>query len=40
MAYFLTTSDVNKDWTSKDKDKDKDNDLTHKRPGQGLKFGP
>ena len=34
-------SDVNKDWTCKDKDKDKD--LTQKNQpgqGQGLKFGP
>ena len=27
---FTLTSDVNKDWTHKDKDKDKDKDLTYK----------
>jgi len=36
----ISFSDVNKDWTCKDKDKDKD--LIHKDQlgqGQGLKFG-
>ena len=38
ISYSVLFSDVNKDWTCKDKDKDKDKDLTHKDQDKDKDF--